>query len=127
MRFHQRTSRGAPVISPGNVIFRATLLRAMCAGHTHSITSSIPQGSMPNRKNTYELTYIVNAVLNDDQIKGVVNRIAEYIKEEGGTIDRKSTRLNSSHVADSYAVFCLKKNGQQVTKGHLTLQANTAK
>src|SRR5439155_3901538 len=24
-------------------------------------------------------------------------------------IDRKSTRLNSSHVASSYAVFCLKK------------------
>src|SRR5690625_5915435 len=26
-----------------------------------------------------------------------------------GNIDRKSTRLNSSHVAISYAVFCLKK------------------
>src|SRR5690625_5413565 len=28
---------------------------------------------------------------------------------ERGTLDRKSTRLNSSHVAISYAVFCLKK------------------
>src|SRR5690625_5889449 len=28
---------------------------------------------------------------------------------EPWTIDRKSTRLNSSHVAISYAVFCLKK------------------
>src|SRR5690625_5623445 len=27
------------------------------------------------------------------------------------TKDRKSTRLNSSHVAISYAVFCLKKKG----------------
>src|SRR5437870_10440270 len=27
--------------------------------------------------------------------------------------DRKSTRLNSSHVAISYAVFCLKKKQQQ--------------
>src|SRR5690625_2393214 len=27
----------------------------------------------------------------------------------GSVIDRKSTRLNSSHVAISYAVFCLKK------------------
>src|SRR5207253_11453151 len=26
-----------------------------------------------------------------------------------GDLDRKSTRLNSSHVAISYAVFCLKK------------------
>src|SRR5260221_10647675 len=27
----------------------------------------------------------------------------------GGAIDRKSTRLNSSHTVISYAVFCLKK------------------
>src|SRR5437660_6210372 len=27
----------------------------------------------------------------------------------GDQLDRKSTRLNSSHVAISYAVFCLKK------------------
>src|SRR5690606_40885149 len=33
--------------------------------------------------------------------------------------DRKSTRLNSSHVKISYAVFCLKKkkNTSQTTKG----------
>src|SRR5690625_5816801 len=29
--------------------------------------------------------------------------------EQGRILDRKSTRLNSSHVAISYAVFCLKK------------------
>src|SRR5690625_8052166 len=29
--------------------------------------------------------------------------------------DRKSTRLNSSHVAISYAVFCLKKKKKQET------------
>src|SRR5690625_6307886 len=28
--------------------------------------------------------------------------------------DRKSTRLNSSHVASSYAVFCLKKKYRRV-------------
>src|SRR5690625_6852799 len=35
----------------------------------------------------------------------------EYLKTVrfNGDIDRKSTRLNSSHVAISYAVFCLKK------------------
>src|SRR5699024_12291236 len=31
------------------------------------------------------------------------------------TIDRKSTRLNSSHVSISYAVFCLKKKTYQNT------------
>src|SRR5436309_7666549 len=30
--------------------------------------------------------------------------------------DRKSTRLNSSHVKISYAVFCLKKKKKQITK-----------
>src|SRR3712207_6963158 len=29
--------------------------------------------------------------------------------EPGGGLDRKSTRLNSSHANISYAVFCLKK------------------
>src|SRR5439155_13112281 len=29
--------------------------------------------------------------------------------EDAPSKDRKSTRLNSSHVASSYAVFCLKK------------------
>src|SRR5699024_12233380 len=31
-------------------------------------------------------------------------------------IDRKSTRLNSSHVSISYAVFCLKKKSKQTHK-----------
>src|SRR5690349_22072457 len=30
-------------------------------------------------------------------------------------IDRKSTRLNSSHVEISYAVFCLKKKNKQTS------------
>src|SRR5256885_8903996 len=30
------------------------------------------------------------------------------------TIDRKSTRLNSSHLVISYAVFCLKKKNHQI-------------
>src|SRR5699024_12220398 len=33
--------------------------------------------------------------------------ICNYLNEKPG--DRKSTRLNSSHVSISYAVFCLKK------------------
>src|SRR2546430_8551775 len=31
------------------------------------------------------------------------------LAERRGTVDRKSTRLNSSHSQISYAVFCLKK------------------
>src|SRR5690349_22879601 len=35
-----------------------------------------------------------------------------------GRGDRKSTRLNSSHVEISYAVFCLKKKKRQKTEKH---------
>src|SRR5438034_11401612 len=31
------------------------------------------------------------------------------LRSDGSQIDRKSTRLNSSHTVISYAVFCLKK------------------
>src|SRR5690554_7784969 len=34
-------------------------------------------------------------------------------------LDRKSTRLNSSHVRISYAVFCLKKKKQHNTPSHI--------
>src|SRR5439155_14048033 len=36
-------------------------------------------------------------------------RHASWYTDETYAVDRKSTRLNSSHVAISYAVFCLKK------------------
>src|SRR5690606_41828710 len=37
-----------------------------------------------------------------------------------GSEDRKSTRLNSSHVKISYAVFCLKKKNKQKTEDNIT-------
>src|SRR2546426_8897241 len=40
-----------------------------------------------------------------------------WIQLEAPTSDRKSTRLNSSHLVISYAVFCLKK--KKITMGIL--------
>src|SRR5262245_63055861 len=37
--------------------------------------------------------------------------------------DRKSTRLNSSHLGISYAVFCLKKKKKKIHKVHKTIKA----
>src|SRR3712207_8246767 len=34
------------------------------------------------------------------------------------TVDRKSTRLNSSHANISYAVFCLKKSTTEITPAY---------
>src|SRR5256885_11839735 len=41
-------------------------------------------------------------------------------------IDRKSTRLNSSHLVISYAVFCLKKKKHPVDNNSATLSRLTA-
>src|SRR5256885_3765278 len=37
---------------------------------------------------------------------------ASRVSRRGVTTDRKSTRLNSSHLVISYAVFCLKKKNE---------------
>src|SRR5436853_2102329 len=42
---------------------------------------------------------------------------------EDRLVDRKSTRLNSSHLGISYAVFCLKKKKNNATKCIATHQS----
>src|SRR2546426_4537865 len=39
---------------------------------------------------------------------------------QGFEQDRKSTRLNSSHLVISYAVFCLKKKKKKTSQDHVT-------
>src|SRR5439155_18650612 len=48
-------------------------------------------------------------IIKEGSSSQVANREAQTNSESQVTRDRKSTRLNSSHVAISYAVFCLKK------------------
>src|SRR3989442_4496808 len=44
---------------------------------------------------------------------GIVGKLEHVLDTYDDHLDRKSTRLNSSHVRISYAVFCLKKKNQQ--------------
>src|SRR5690554_7023674 len=44
--------------------------------------------------------------------------ISFRVPSKRSTLDRKSTRLNSSHVRISYAVFCLKKKKQHNTRSN---------
>src|SRR5205807_10601007 len=50
----------------------------------------------------------VPSLRSDHAVKRTDAQIAKQI-QNGGDGDRKSTRLNSSHLVISYAVFCLKK------------------
>src|SRR5690625_2776375 len=53
--------------------------------------------------------------LTDDNYQSLLDAIAPaLILDDCPSIDRKSTRLNSSHVAISYAVFCLKKKSKNI-------------
>ncbi len=38
-------------------------------------------------KNYYELTYIINPVLEDDQYEEIVEKFTEFIRDNGGEID----------------------------------------
>src|SRR5690349_25041445 len=58
--------------------------------------------------------YRAAAARHDDQVGSRPARAVEIVEAgdgrgDLGRRDRKSTRLNSSHVEISYAVFCLKK------------------
>src|SRR3712207_7694435 len=61
----------------------------------------------------YEGWGFVEARPDPPHIAHVVNtnraRLSAAVDERTGKVDRKSTRLNSSHANISYAVFCLKK------------------
>src|SRR5690625_5462334 len=54
---------------------------------------------------------------------GVMLLFAQFYPVWWDNVDRKSTRLNSSHVAISYAVFCLKKKN----KGQMSSRSSTRK
>src|SRR5258708_31133714 len=65
-------------------------------------------------KNLYEVRPDLRAVamlfrLKQKNAHTVFGAIADELKKDGVELDRKSTRLNSSHQIISYAVFCLKK------------------
>src|SRR5207249_10467966 len=64
------------------------------------------------------LRAVAAVVVVRDELGGRVVRRRHVVQEEPGNEqhherDRKSTRLNSSHVSISYAVFCLKKKKKQ--------------
>src|SRR5258708_30271621 len=49
----------------------------------------------------------------------------EVAEQNADNLDRKSTRLNSSHQIISYAVFCLKKKNTQACDRSQTRHAQT--
>src|SRR2546422_5567070 len=66
----------------------------------------IPSGPVPVKKNPPGMLNIASTKMRAWSARSV--QVAEWPVKRA-SIDRKSTRLNSSHGYISYAVFCLKK------------------
>src|SRR5256885_11942223 len=64
----------------------------------------------------HEVDDLVAEILGIGNARGLLDLLhlgVERVAVEGLAGDRKSTRLNSSHLVISYAVFCLKKKNLQ--------------
>src|SRR5207245_9945471 len=66
--------------------------------------------SFPTRRSS-DLAACLHRIGERLEAVRIAGRHARRIK----TLDRKSTRLNSSHGSISYAVFCLKKKKKKIT------------
>src|SRR5947209_15157495 len=67
-------------------------------------------GSIAN----YTYAYDLASRLQSEQLNGA--GVKTYTYDAANELDRKSTRLNSSHANISYAVFCLKKKNKYTKK-----------
>src|SRR5690554_4656474 len=98
------------------------LSRRIPAGGLHKIKAGgvNPVGNLPKHRTSHHIS-VINVVGgtghdNDTRIPRAFGRKITY---KGGLVlypDRKSTRLNSSHVRISYAVFCLKKKNKKIKR-----------
>src|SRR5258705_2730583 len=61
------------------------------------------------------LETFVTAKVDDSRWRHALSLLPVYLNENATGLDRKSTRLNSSHLGISYAVFCLKKKKNNMT------------
>src|SRR2546430_13012697 len=86
----------------------------------------------PEQRRSSRFSVVVPVEVKWQEPSGKIVKQAAQAKEVNaqGGLDRKSTRLNSSHSQISYAVFCLKKKNNKISHSHclnlkLTINATT--
>src|SRR6267378_2753043 len=71
----------------------------------------------PPRSTLFPYTTLFRSLTDPADVSRLVPALGVYVS--GSVRDRKSTRLNSSHVETSYAVFCLKKKTRVLAAAEL--------
>src|SRR5207253_10059853 len=98
--------------SPLSTLSLHDALPIFAVGRDPSSVAIHPDGTKAYVANSFDGTVsIVN--LTSLTVTGTFSVGTEPMAVTLSPKDRKSTRLNSSHVAISYAVFCLKKKNKQ--------------
>src|SRR5690554_7158395 len=72
----------------------------------------ISQGATPSFKDYNGFSGSICTSINEVVVHGIPSKKQVLKSGDILSLDRKSTRLNSSHVRISYAVFCLKKKNK---------------
>src|SRR5690625_6302267 len=72
-------------------------------GTSYSDTIHVRKGEELNKEGLFQF------IRNNIEVPDGALEIEQFGAGQSNLTDRNSTRLNSSHVAISYAVFCLKK------------------
>src|SRR5690625_5879110 len=85
---------------------RRQLRRAYGDYATQSVERIVEQHGLQLFPERHELKYGTTITTLTSKETDIIERLLDR--------DRKSTRLNSSHVAISYAVFCLKKKNNSI-------------
>src|SRR2546430_7302900 len=89
---------------PSTTLFRSLLIRGVAAHVRHEQVEQTV-AVVVEKHRAGRMADVADARLRRD----VAELAAAEVLEEPVAVDRKSTRLNSSHSQISYAVFCLKK------------------
>src|SRR5690606_40169600 len=95
----------APPLFPYTTLFRspvATRFDAVGLSRRIELIGGDCHRGVPQGADCYVVKHVLHN-WDDERALGILRHCAQ---------DRKSTRLNSSHVKISYAVFCLKKKKQ---------------
>src|SRR5207253_10215998 len=96
---------------PSSTLFPYTTLFRSVLGRTCAKEIARVDGALPTELPVWDESQVEDA---DEQV--VISHNWDELPTCSSASDRKSTRLNSSHVAISYAVFCLKKKKKEKTK-----------